>query len=85
MFDSSLSIAARTRGEQPYGFSLEASLMTSSRPSSRFTSSIGLPGWYTGRFTIWGLGNMCLFPPSFTIIHLKHNYDLPDFNCATKS
>src|SRR5918992_5522699 len=42
------SIAARVRGPMPRGFSLDASLtmVRSSRPSSRASSAIGLPGWY---------------------------------------
>ena len=41
------SIAARVRGPMPRGFSLEASLtmLRSSRPISRASSEIGLPGW----------------------------------------
>src|SRR5918992_5622159 len=44
------SIAARVRGPMPRGFSLEASLtmVRSSRPSSRASSEIGLPGWDGG-------------------------------------
>ena len=37
-------IALSALGEGPSGFSLEASLITLSRPNSRLTSSIGLPG-----------------------------------------
>src|ERR687892_347529 len=42
------SIAARVRGPMPRGFSLDASLtmVRSSRPISRASSEIGLPGWY---------------------------------------
>ena len=39
-----LGIASSTAGSGPSGFSLLASLITVSRPSSRCTSSMGLPG-----------------------------------------
>src|SRR5438067_2384785 len=42
-------MAAMARGEGPSGFSFDAIFTTSSRPSSRFTSSTGLPGTYGSR------------------------------------
>src|SRR6478609_4602134 len=46
-------------GEGPKGFSFEASLMmpAGSRPSSRATVSIGLPGSYTGCVRMPGLAS----------------------------
>jgi hypothetical protein len=48
MSASAASIAARVRGPMPRGFSFEASftIVRSSRPISRASSEIGLPGWY---------------------------------------
>src|SRR5438477_9008135 len=48
MSASAASIAARVRGPMPRGFSFEASLTmpAASRPISRASSEIGLPGWY---------------------------------------
>src|SRR5438094_2755301 len=46
-------MAATARGDGPRGFSFEASFTTSSRPSSRLTSSTGLPGTYGSRRWIW--------------------------------
>src|SRR5919198_1455381 len=40
------SSARRAAGKGPYGPSFDASLTTRSRPSSRWTSSTGLPGSY---------------------------------------
>src|ERR1035438_1280102 len=50
-------MAARPRRDGPSGFSFDASLMmpAGSRPSSRATSSMGRPGWYTGRWFNAGL------------------------------
>ena len=42
------TIACCTSGQGGTGHSLEATLTTSSSPSSRITSSMGLPGLYTG-------------------------------------
>src|SRR5882724_3268850 len=50
-------MAAMASGDGPSGFSLEASLMMwlAGRPSSRATSSMGRPGWYTGTLRKAGL------------------------------
>src|SRR5579859_364747 len=50
-------MAATASGDGPNGFSFDATLMmlSAGRPSSRATSSIGRPGWYTGRFFKFGL------------------------------
>ena len=41
-----VSMASSAAGNGGNGPSFEASLTTRSRPSSRWTSSTGLPGWY---------------------------------------
>jgi hypothetical protein len=41
--------AASAFGDGPSGFSFEATLIAPEIPSSRSSSSIGLPGWYTSR------------------------------------
>src|SRR5512133_654776 len=49
-------IAATAFGDGPRAFSLEPSLITSSRPYSRLVSSIGFPGEYGTRRLTAGLG-----------------------------
>src|SRR5262245_48636287 len=48
-------MAFNTRSDGGSGFSLEASLMTSFRPSSRSSSSIALPGSYGAIPRMWSL------------------------------
>ncbi|MBA7519675.1 hypothetical protein ES705_11762 [subsurface metagenome] len=44
MFSISFFMASIAKGEGPIEVSLEANFMTSFRPNSRLTSSMGLPG-----------------------------------------
>jgi hypothetical protein len=44
---AAFTIACTAFGEDPIGFSLEASFITLRNPSSRFVSSIGLPAMYS--------------------------------------
>ena len=46
--------------ERPPGPSFDASLITRSSPSSRWTSSIGLPGWYGTRSASTGRTSRCV-------------------------
>src|SRR6187200_1341554 len=60
------AIASRACGNGPYGPSFDASLTTRSSPSSRCTSSTGLPGSYGTRSLTAGLKKLSAISASVT-------------------